>query len=199
MSKDDLLEQLHSIENAKRDNRQRVANIVLKHPEFIKPLIEITFAVNDKVSIKAAWILEWICTHNDLNLIVPFLDSFTQQLHLLQFDSAIRPCAKVCEHLAVAFTNTKENLVKKTLKPNHIEAMIEIGFDWLITPQKIAVRAYTMNTLFLLGTLNGKDWVHPELEHLIQTKIIHESKGCKARGKHILEAIEKHRKRASEM
>jgi hypothetical protein len=197
MSKDFLLEQLHSIENAKRDNRQRVANIVLEHPELIAPLIEITFDTNNKVSIKAAWILEWLCSHIDLNLIVPYLDTFTQQLGSLQFDSAIRPCAKVCEHLAVAYTHKKENRVKQTLTSKHIEAIIETGFDWLITPQKIAVRAYTMNTLFLFGTLEGKDWVHPELEHLIRTKIIHESKGCKARGKHILEAIEKHRKRGS--
>jgi len=197
MSKDFLLDQLHSIENAKRDNRQRVANIVLERPELIEPLIEITFAVDDKVSIKAAWILEWLCSHNDLNLVLPYLDTFTQKLGLLKFDSSIRPCAKVCEHLAVAYTNKKENRVKQVLKSEHIESIIETGFDWLITPQKIAVRAYTMNTLFFFGTLEGKDWVHPELEHLIRTKIIHESKGCKARGKHILEAIEKHRKRGS--
>jgi hypothetical protein len=191
MSKAYLLEQLHSIENAKRDNRQRVANIVLERPELIAPLIEITFDAHNKVSIRAAWILEWICSHNDLNLILPYLDSFTEQLGLLSFDSAIRPCAKVCEHLAVAYTHKKDNQVKKALKPIHITQIIETGFDWLITPQKIAVRAYTMNTLFLFGTLEGKDWVHPELEHLIRTKIIHESKGCKARGRHILEEIAK--------
>ena len=195
MSKAYLLEQLHSIENAKRDNRQRVANIVLERPDLIEPLVEITFDAQNKVSIKAAWILEWICSHHDLNVVLPHLDNFTQQIDLLQFDSAIRPCAKVCEHLAFAFTNKKENLVKETLKLIHIERMIETGFDWLITPQKIAVRAYTMNTLFLFGTLEGKDWVHPELEHLIRTKIIHESKGCKARGRHILEEIAKYKKK----
>ena len=75
------------------------------------------------------------------------------------------------------------------LTENHINTIIETGFDWLITPQKIAVRAYTMNTLYLFGL--EKDWVHPELKHLIETKIIHESKGCKARGKHILGLIAK--------
>jgi len=193
MRKEYLIEELNNIENAKRDNRQRVANIVLKQPDLMKPLVEITFMTDHKVSIKAAWILEWICTHNDLNLILPYLDRFTEQIGLLHFDSAIRPCAKICEHLAVSYTNKKESLVKEALKPNHIEQIIETGFDWLITPQKIAVRAYTMNSLFLFGTLQGKDWVHPELEHLIQTKIIQESKGCKARGRHILASIAKHR------
>ena len=46
-----------------------------------------------------------------------------------------------------------------------------------------------MTFLYLFGL--QKDWVHPELKHLIETKIIHESKGCKARGKYILEMIEK--------
>lgn len=193
MRKEYLIQELNNIENAKRDNRQRVANIVLEQPDLMEPLVEVTFMVDDKVSVKAAWILEWICTHNDLNLILPYLDSFTQQIGSLHYDSAIRPCAKICEHLAVAYTNKKENLVKKSLQSNHIEQIIETGFDWMITPQKIAVRAYTMNSLFLFGTLEGKEWVHPELEHLIRTKIIHESKGCKARGRYILESIAKHK------
>lgn len=195
MSKDYLLEQLHSVENAKRDNRQRVANIVSERPELIEHLVDVNFEVDNKISIRAAWILEWICTHCDLNLILPYLDVFTQKLGLLQFDSSIRPSAKICEHLALAYTHKSDNLVKKQLTPEHIDAIVETGFDWLITPQKIAVRAYTMNTLFLFGTLDGKEWVHPELEHLIQTKIIHESKGCKARGRHILEEIAKFRRK----
>lgn len=192
MRKAYLIQELNNIENAKRDNRQRVANIVLEQPDLMKPLVDVTFLVDDKVSIKAAWILEWICSHHDLNLLLPYLDSFTARIGSLEFDSAIRPCAKVCEHLAFAYTNKKGNLVQQYLRANHIEQIIETGFDWLITPQKIAVRAYTMNTLFSFGTLKDKEWVHPELEHLIRTKIIHESKGCKARGRHILEAIAKH-------
>lgn len=191
MSKDYLIQELTNIENAKRDNRQRVANIVCDNTNLIGPLVSLTFEIEDKLSIRAAWVLEWVCTHNDLNLILPHLDEFTTKIRLLNFDSAIRPCAKICEHLAVAYASKKENLVKEALKDNHIDAIIETGFDWLITPQKIAVRAYTMTSLFLFGL--SRDWVHPELEHIIRTKIIHESKGCKARGMHILDAIEKHR------
>lgn len=193
MSKEYLIEELNNIENAKRDNRQRVANIVSEKIDLIAPLVEITFWTEDKLSIRADWVLEWICTHNDLNLILPYLDDFSKNIKKLQFDSAIRPCAKICEHLAVAFTNGKENLVEQYLKSNHIDRIIETGFDWLITPQKIAVRAYTMNSLYLFGL--SKDWIHPELAHIIRTKIIHESKGCKARGRYVLDAIEKHQKR----
>lgn len=187
-----LSEQLNNMENPKKENRQRVANIVLENQDLFKDLVTITFKVDEKISIKAAWILEWICTHHNLNLMIPHLDEFSQNIKRVVFDSATRPCAKICEHLANAYYSKKINEIQVNLTQNHIDTIIETGFDWLITPQKIAVRAYTMNTLYLFGL--EKDWVLPELKHLIETKIIHESKGCKARGKYILQMIEKHQK-----
>lgn len=192
MSIDFLTNELNNLGTAKKDNRQRVADLVLQDQNLFNDLVTLTFKVDDKISIKAAWVLEWICTHHQLYWILPHLDTFSSKISTLKFDSAIRPCAKICEHLANAYFSKNTNEVQKKLKDNHIDALIETGFDWLITPQKIAVRAYTMNSLYLFGL--QKDWVHPELKHLIETKIIHESKGTKARGKHILELIEKHQK-----
>jgi len=184
-----VTEQLNNIENAKRENRQRVANIVLENQHLFKDLVTITFYVNEKVSIKAAWVLEWICTHHQLHWMVPHLEEFSKKISTVRFDSAIRPCAKICEHLAEAYFAKHDNEIKKNLTNTHIENIVATGFDWLITPQKIAVRAYTMNALYLFGLIN--DWIHPELKHLIETKIIHESKGTKARGKQILNLIQK--------
>lgn len=185
-----LTEQLDNMANPKRENRQRVANIVLENEKLFKYLISITFNVENKVSIKAAWVLEWICTHHHLNWMIPHLDEFSEKISTVKFDSAIRPCAKICEHLATAYYAKKENDIQKNLTNQQINTIITTGFDWLITPQKIAVRAYTMTTLYLFGL--EKDWIHPELKHLIETKIIHESKGTKARGKQIINLIEKH-------
>ena len=187
-----LTEQLNNMENPKRENRQRVADIVMENQNLFKDLVTLTFKVDDKTSIKAAWILEWICTHHHLNWIIPHLDEFSNNISTLKFDSAIRPCAKICEHFANAFYASKENEIKQNLTNTQIDKIVSCGFDWLITPQKIAVRAYTMNTLYLFGL--NRDWIHSELKHLIETKIIHESKGCKARGKQILELIAKRRK-----
>ncbi len=195
MPKTNLLfvtEQLNNMANPKRENRQRVANIVLENQKLFKELIVITFDVENKVSIKAAWILEWICTHHHLEWILQHLDFFTSEIKNVKFDSAIRPCAKICEHLATAYYSKDENEIKKKITNKHIDTIVETGFDWLITPQKIAVRAYTMTFLYFFGL--EIDWIHPELKHLITSKIIHESKGCKARGKYILELIEKHQK-----
>ena len=192
MSINYLTQELNNIENAKRENRQRVTNIVLDNKDLMQDLVDITFDVNNKISIKAAWILEWICTHHTINLILPYLDKFTLNIKKLQFDSAIRHCAKICEQLAAAYHKRQNFEVLEKLNSQHIDAIIETGFDWLITPQKIAVRAYTMHTLYLFGL--QKKWIHDELKHLIETKIIHESKGTKARCEHILALIEKHQK-----
>ena len=187
-----ITEELQNLGNAARENRQRVANIVLANPKLFEPLVQVTFQVNQPISVKAAWVLEWICTHHNLNWIIPQLTLFTQNIQYLTLDSAIRPCSKICEHIANAYYSKNDYEIKHHLTEEHIQAIIETGFDWLITPQKIAVRAYTMNTLYLFGLENN--WVLPELKHLIETKIIHESKGTKARGKHILNLIEKHQK-----
>lgn len=185
-----ITKELENLGNAGKENRQRVANIVLNNSALFEPLTQVVFKVDHPISIKAAWVLEWFCTHHHLHWMLPHLDFFTVHLKNLHFDSAIRPCAKICEHLANAYYSKTDNEFKKTLTESHIQSIVAVSFDWLITPQKIAVRAYSMNTLYLFGL--EKKWIHPELKHLIQTKIIHESKGTKARGKHILNLIEKH-------
>ena len=192
MSIQKITQELNNLGTPARENRQRVANIVVENQIFFKYLVDVTFKVDDPISVKAAWVLEWICTHHNINWILPHLDIFTSNLKHLKYDSAIRPCAKICEHLATAYYSKEENETQKNLTDKNIDEIITVGFDWLITPQKIAVRAYTMNFLYLFGL--EKSWIHPELKHLISSKIIQESKGTKARGKQILLLIEKHQK-----
>ncbi|CAM1333596.1 adenylosuccinate lyase [Tenacibaculum aestuariivivum] len=184
-----LISVLNNMQNPARVNRNNAANIVLEHPNLIKHLIFLTFDVDNKLSIKAAWVLEWICTHYGIAHIHPFITIFTSNISKVHFNSAVRPCAKICEHLAIAYTSKKKNKTQVILTKKHIDTIIETGFDWLITDQKIAVRAYTMTFLFLFGL--KKEWIHIELKYLITTKIIHESKGCEARGKKIINLIKK--------
>jgi len=65
-------------------------------------------------------------------------------------------------------------------------------FDWLITEQKVACQAYSMDALYLLGT--EIDWIHPELEITLEQNIHHRSAAYKARGRITLEKIRKVRK-----
>lgn len=192
MSRLFLIEQLQNISDARKENREKVADIVLKDKNLHQELVKITFDVDNKLSIKASWILEWICTHHTLTIVLENLDHFTTNIKHLQFDSAIRPCAKICELLAVAFFDKKNDLITQYLSETQKKQLIETGFEWLITNQKIAVKAYTMHALFLFG--KEQKWIHEALKHLIETKIIFESKGTKARGKKVLSLIEKHQK-----
>ena len=52
MPKNNLLfitEQLNNMENPKRENRQRVANIVLENENLFKELVSITFDVDNQL------------------------------------------------------------------------------------------------------------------------------------------------------
>ncbi len=119
--------------------------------------------------MKVAWTLKQM---------VPHLDEFSAKISTIKLDSATRPCYKICDHLTKTYYSSKENELKKALKTTQIEALETCRFDWLVASQKIAVKAFTINTLYLFEL--QKDWIHPELKHLITTKIIHESKSTKA-------------------
>ena len=69
------------------------------------------------------------------------------------------------------------------------EAIIEVCFDWLITNQKVACQAYSMDALYLLGT--EIKWVHPELKIILEQNIHNQSAAYCARGRITLEKIRK--------
>ncbi|MDV7188215.1 adenylosuccinate lyase [Lutibacter sp. TH_r2] len=188
MSKEFLINELENLGTALRINRDRVSNLVLENPNLLPYLIELIFEVNNKLSIKAAWVLELVCEKH-IDWLAPYLDLFTSNIGKTYFESAVRPISKICNFLAIAYNSKTTNLIKKKLTNTHIEAIIETGFDWMISQHKVAVKAYTMNTLYLFG--KNSDWVHKELKLIIQQNILNESAAYKARGKMTLALINK--------
>lgn len=188
MNKAFLIKELENLGTALRVNRDRVCNLILDHPELLPHLIDITFEVNNKLSIKATWILELVCEKH-LDWLVPYLDIFTSNIGKAYFDSAVRPLSKICNFLAIAYSSKTNNLIKKTISKSNIEAIIEVGFDWMISKHKVATKAYTMNTLYIFG--KNYDWVHKELNLIIEQNIMNESAAYKARGKMTLALINK--------
>jgi len=169
--------------DATREKRQFYAQMVIENPELIPSLLEILFLVDDKISCRAAWVLEYVC-NNNLELILPHLDALTNDLKKVHLDSAVRPVAKICEQLVEAYYDKKPNLVKKSLEPKHLENIIEICFDYMIREEKVATKAFAMNTLYLLG--RDYDWIHPELKVILERDFYNQSAGFKARAKHLL-------------
>lgn len=189
MSKEILIQQLENSGTALRSNRNRVRNYVIDNPELFPFLLEISFQVDTKLSIKATWILELVCEKH-LNWLAPYLDTFTSNIGTAHLDSAVRPLSKICNFMAIVYNSKKDSIVKNSLSKIHIELIIESGFDWMISNHKVATKAYTMNALYLFG--KNSDWVHHELKLILQQNIPTESAAYKARGKITLDLINRH-------
>lgn len=162
------------------------ANLVIDNPKLISPLLEILFEVDDKISCRAAWVFEFMCGEK-LEEIIPYLDRFTENISKVHLDSAVRPVAKVCEYLIKFYYSKNDHEIKSHLSERHKEKIIEACFDWMINDEKIAPKAYAMNTLYLLG--NEYDWIHPELAIILERDFQIQSSGYKARARHILKKI----------
>jgi len=180
-----LYETLKGVD-ASRENRLKHAKMILEDMSLMPTLIDIMFMVDDKISCKAAWIFEYVCNEYIYGLI-PYLDVFTKNLKRVHLDSAVRPVAKVCEILAKEYNSKHNKTIKKALQAVHKERIIEVCFDWMIKDEKIAPKAYSMNTLFIFG--KEYDWVHSELKQILEQDYSYQSAGFKARAKHIIKKI----------
>ncbi|WP_142783540.1 adenylosuccinate lyase [Changchengzhania lutea] len=174
--------------DASRANRLKYAQLVLDDMSLFPKLIDILCRVNDKVSCRAAWVLEYVCAEY-IYAIVPYLERFTDNLKTIHLDSAIRPVAKICEMIAKAYFSKNFSVIKKLLKPLHKERIIEACFDWLINDGKVAPKAYAMETLYLFGL--DYTWIHPELKMILEQGFQKQSAGFKARAKRTLKKINK--------
>lgn len=182
MNTDQLYEALNYVDHS-RANRKIYANMLIGEPSLIPKLLEILFRVDDKISCRAAWVLESMCGEK-LEAIIPYLDTFTQNIHKVHLDPAVRPVAKICEYLAVASNSKKIDTFQFILNAEHKEKIIASCFDWLINDEKIAPKAYAMNTLFILG--KEIKWIHPELAIILERDFQIQSSGFKSRARHIL-------------
>ena len=185
MTKDQLYQELNYVDHS-RKNRLYYAHLVIENSQLITPLLEILFTVDDKISCRAAWVFEFMCGEK-LEEIIPYLNLFTKNISKVHLDSAVRPVAKVCEYLIKSYYSKQNHALKGHLTESHKEKIIEACFDWMINDEKIAPKAYAMNSLFLLG--NEYDWIHPELAMILERDFQMQSSGYKARARHVLKKI----------
>ncbi|MCK0178257.1 adenylosuccinate lyase [Flavobacteriaceae bacterium S0862] len=187
MTKEELYKELSYV-NHSRENRKKYALLVISNPDLIPKVMDILFQVNDKTSCRAAWLLEFVAREN-LDSILPYLDEFTKKMHTVHLDPAVRPIAKICEYLIEAYYHRDINHTKDYLKPAHKEKIIELSFDYMITNQKVAAKAYSMNSLHLLG--KEYDWIHPELAMILERDFNSGTAAFKARARHLLKKLKK--------
>ncbi len=186
MTTSELYNELNYV-NHSREKRRYYAELLIEHPKLISKTLEILFCVDDKISPRAAWILEFMCKEN-LDELIPYLDEFTKNMQLVYLDAAVRPVAKICEYLATSYFSKHPNAIKDNLSETHKNHIIEVCFDYLISDQKIAPKAYAMQTLYLFG--KEFPWIHPELASILRKDYSLQSSGFKARAKQILKKID---------
>lgn len=185
MVKSELFKSLNYV-NGTRDKRIEVTQIILDNPHLISPLMAIAFEDNRVYSSKACWILEFVAK-KDIQLILRNIDVFILGMSKVQLDSSIRPIAKICEILMKAFFSISKNDVQTTLKEYHLEKITTSCFDWLIGEHKVAAKAYSMTSLYLLS--NKFDWIQPELQMVLEQNYSLGSAAYKARARQILSLI----------
>ncbi len=185
MTTEALYQELHKVNHSK-EKRLAYANLMIENPNLISKLIDILFLVNDKISPRAAWVLEFMCAEH-LEAIIPHLDRFIDNMHTVHLDPAVRPVSKICEHLITTYYAKEDSEIKKYLLPKHLEKITETCFDWMINDEKVAPKAYGMNCLYLLG--KDYDWIHPELVTILQRDYHTQSAAFKARSRHIFKKL----------
>lgn len=185
MTTETLYKELNYV-NHSREKRMYYAQMVINDSSLIPKLIKILMQVDDKVSPRAAWVLEFVCKDN-LNVIIPYLDLFTTNMHRVKKEQAVRPVAKICEYLANTYFSKTENKIKDALTQTHKERIIEVAFEYMIGDYKVAPKAYSMTTLYLFG--KEFNWIHPELAIILERDFYNESAAFKARARHILKKI----------
>ena len=93
LNKEALEGVLEAMVNAKQENRAKAASHVLAQKELFSALVSLTFDVDKPISIKAAWVLEWICTHGNLQLLYPNLN-FIQKKNQAYMNSSTKNTLK---------------------------------------------------------------------------------------------------------
>ncbi|MCF6297636.1 MAG: hypothetical protein L3J08_06585 [Flavobacteriaceae bacterium] len=187
MNKNDLINEIISIKNAKRIYRDRATSFVIKNPEIFPFLLELTFENEKRMAIKSSWVLELVCFEN-INLLIPHLNYFVENLHNVNHESMLRPLSKICSFIANIYDLSNQNEIKKKLTTENKIQIIEVSFDWLIGNHKVATQVFAIDTLFLLGKYF--DWVHTELKLVLKQNINKGSAGYQVRAKRVLERLD---------
>ena len=173
-------------QKAYRKNRLEAAQYILDKPECFREVLEFCFKTEDEISYKAAWALEFVCLEK-MDLLLPHLDYFFENIPKLHKDQSLRPMAKICATLCELNYKTQNSKILTTFTEAHKKTLTECCFDWLITEQKVACQVHAMQALYYLG--EDFNWIHPELKIILEANIFKQSAGYKARAKKIISKI----------
>ena len=171
--------------NTTPENRKIFTQRLLASPLLIEEVLVFILDEHKDVSGKATRALELVC-QKDATLIFQHKKKLFDIASTTKQDDVIRPLAKIFELWTLDHFSKNPTIQLQTKDQEKITA---ICFDWLISPQKVAPQAYSMQTLYLLGTKTA--WIHPELKLILEHNYARGTSGYKARARKILQKINK--------
>jgi len=170
-------------------SRANAVILVIDHIEILPELIEKAFS-KDKNHFKYCWWLEFL-NRQHIEVLCPYITVILDGATHLTNDSAIRPIAKIIERFTLDYySKNRSEVIDPMMTPIVKEKMVELCFQWLIDNKlKVAARAYSMTSLFHIG--KDIDWVHNELQMVIEQNYATESVAYQARARMILKKLKK--------
>ena len=192
MTKEKLNGALDYVDHS-RENRLKMANLILCDSNLVEPLLEIAFDLENPLSHRACWVMEF-AAKVELSYLYPYVDIFVDNLGRLKIDSSIRPAAKICEYLIRCYFLNSRQECRAILKDRHLEGIATACFDWLIGDNKVAAKAYSMTSLLYLG--KKFPWIHPELALILEQNYADGSAAYKARARHTLVKLNEFKKKS---
>jgi len=175
------LENLIENMTAHRASRQELADTVLGHHQWIPELLFIGFSVSNKNAHKACWVLELVFL-DKIELLLPHLDFFCNNLQQISHESALRPVSKIIMLLMNA--DFKHHYY---ITNNQKQILAEACMDWLISDSKVATKCYSIRALYVLGFTF--QWIHPELKIILDQNYHQQSAAYKAVTREILKKM----------
>ena len=136
MNSEELYESLNYVDHS-REKRKEMARLILNNPQLVAPLLDIAFTINDPISSRACWVLEFTAKEK-LSYLYNHLDLFTSKIMEVHLDPSVRPVAKICEYLIISYFSETQNETQKVVTVNHLEKITTACFDWLIGNHKVA-------------------------------------------------------------
>ncbi len=170
--------------NTRPENRKNLLRKLLNKPDFFTEILQLADTGN-KLAPKAARAIELVSIER-ISCIIPHVDSVIVISKKSRNDSVIRAMAKILEML-ISLHYKKNNPFQ--FQESQLQAIVEICFDWLISPQKTAAQVYSMGCLIELG--KDYSWIYPELSSILKNNYAKNSAGYKARARKVIQQIEK--------
>ncbi len=174
MTSNTSLEDLLMVETSRR-NTDLVAGIILQDPGLFAELMQIYLRNEDPVSRRAVWVADTVAERMP-ELLVPYLDTIVDRLPAFTHDGMKRVSLRM--------------LVRSPLPESSIGTLINLCFDWLISPKEaVAQKMYSMQILYRIAQIEPD--LRKELADSIEWRMDEETPGFRSQGKKILRKINK--------